>query len=109
MEPCRFAPQGVSVTVVDANALLIDDPELTFHALNCRESHSGSYKGFYGPEGLLRRTKHPDSWMRARRVGSDVLEAQIGRDLNAVLRDASTKHTAAFKLKPLPNAQLLRT
>ncbi len=88
----RGLNEGLGVAVADANALLINDPQLPLHALRSCEAQSSQHKGFDCLEGLLRGPEHPDSWVRPRWVGPDVREIQIERDQDSAFCGAGMKH-----------------
>ena len=84
--------EGLGVAVADADALLIDDPELAAYALDSGESDTRLYERFDCFEGLLRWPEYPDSWIRTRQIRTNVREVEIERDQDPVFGDTGLKH-----------------
>lgn len=86
------ATEGLGVAVPDPDALLFDDPQLTSHPLDGRESNARPYERIDCLEGLFRRPEHPDSWIRTRRISSNVREVEVESDQDSVFGETGLKH-----------------
>ena len=83
---------GLNVAVPDADALLIDDPELTAHAFDSGESDTRPYERFDCFERLLWWPEYPDARIRTRRIRTNIRKVEIERDQDSVFGDTGLKH-----------------